>query len=82
MFHAGAVLPRSPALVQLLTVPRDDFRPLSDAREPEEPPLRAGLMGLAEGTAKEGFAERGLGAIGRAFLIVGPVAAGLRVALL
>jgi hypothetical protein len=82
MFHAGAVLPRSPALVQLLTVPRGDLRPLSVARELEEPTLRAGLIDLDEGTANEGLADRGLGATGRAFLAVGPVAAGLKVALL
>lgn len=85
MFQAGAVFPLSPALVQLLTVPRDDFNPVSDVREVDEPPVRAGLMGLADGTANEGFVARGLGemtGLGRRCGAVGPVVDGLKVAVL
>lgn len=52
MFHAGAVVPSSLFLLQLLTGPDGDFGPPSVAFEEFEPPVKAGLSALLPGIAE------------------------------
>lgn len=52
MFHAGLVLPSSSLLLQLLTGPFEDLNP-SALLEFVDPPVRAGLIGRADGRAPE-----------------------------
>src|SRR5215469_7029587 len=52
MFHAGAVVPSSLFLLQLLTGPDGDFGPPSVALEEFEPPVNAGLSALLPGIAE------------------------------
>ena len=63
MFHAGAVLPWSVLVDQLLTGPVEggDFVPPADLCEPVEPPVRDGLIALTplEGSADDIFVGLG-----------------------
>lgn len=63
MFQAGAVLPSSLFLLQLLTGPVGDFVPPADCWEPADPPVNVGLIarfvgGMYEGAAFAGLAGR------------------------
>lgn len=53
MFHAGAVIPSSIFLLQLLTAPGGDLGIPLEALEELEPPVRAGLSALSAGGGRE-----------------------------
>src|SRR4051812_35382979 len=55
MFHAGAVIPSSVFLLQLLTPPGGDLGKPLEVREDAEPPVRVGLNALSAGGRESGL---------------------------